>query len=146
MSEKYYITWDEMKKIKLDCSEFDLLIGLSRGGLVPTQVLAYQNNIRNIITLSCSSYNDQDKTDVVLLEGIIENSLKIKKAEKILIVDDICDTGDTLNAVEKAIQDIRNEKETYDKYVFVNKNPNMEKLNYTLDLSREGWIVFPWDE
>ena len=61
MTEKIYINWSEFhqdvkdlcKKIK-ESGEFDKIIAISRGGLIPAAIIAYELNIRNTETINFS--------------------------------------------------------------------------------------------
>ena len=66
--DKQYITWEEIKvlsdelasKIKSHCEDLETatLIAVSRGGLVPAQLIAYKLNIRDVRVMKLISYNE----------------------------------------------------------------------------------------
>ena len=71
MSEKYYISWNDFHqdvkalaaKIKT-AGTFNKIIAISRGGLLPAGILAYELDIRNSQAINISSYdNDESRRD-----------------------------------------------------------------------------------
>ena len=97
---KYYYNYQEFisdtKELiqKIDW-EFDVIIGIARGGLTLSHILGEYYNIRAVYSLNTIGYNDTKKLDNIEIFNIpnIENSLNV------LIVDDIVDSGDTLKLV-----------------------------------------------
>ncbi|MGN0913459.1 MAG: xanthine phosphoribosyltransferase, partial [Alphaproteobacteria bacterium] len=67
MTKKLYIKWDEFhnhakelcEKIK-QSGEYNKIVAISRGGLIPAGILAYELDIRNSQAINISSY-DEDK-------------------------------------------------------------------------------------
>ena len=101
---KFYVTWEEFTHKTLELSQklpkrsWKGLIAITRGGLAPAAIIAQQLNIRNIDTISISSYDDMDqqkKAEIIkTFSQIPENG-----GEYWLVVDDLVDTGSTLNIV-----------------------------------------------
>ena len=67
MTEKLYISWEEFHKhakqlaTKLkDAGQWNKIVAVSRGGLLPAGILAYELDIRNVEVVNMSSY-DGDK-------------------------------------------------------------------------------------
>ena len=66
MSSKYYITWDEFHQDvktlakKLGKGRFNKIIAISRGGLLPAGILAYELDIRNSQAINVSSYDNNE--------------------------------------------------------------------------------------
>lgn len=100
MPEKLYISWDEFHRHtrelaqKLKANNYSKIVAVSRGGLLPAGILAYELNIRNVEVINMSSYDGetqrQDKDITVKADiGTVD--------EQTLIVDDISDTGKTFN-------------------------------------------------
>ena len=84
------------------------ILGISRGGLVLAAMLSYMLDVRNVHTVRVEHYDDQNKR---LLSGarFLNDpqpfaSINIT-SERLLIVDAIVDTGETLKLVRQAAQD-----------------------------------------
>lgn len=83
----------------------DTLIALSRGGLMGAQLLAYALDVRNIEVLRVESYDARQQREGVSIGG----HCAVRDARRILVVDDIVDSGKTLEAV---LQHLRQQTET----------------------------------
>lgn len=142
MTKKLYIKWDEFhnhakelcEKIK-QSGEYNKIVAISRGGLIPAGILAYELDIRNSQAINISSY-DEDKQradeDIEIFGNVGEVD------EKTLIVDDLSDTGKTFRILRKIYPQA--------KYVAVYAK---EKGHSVVDIYAHSmpdeWIVFPWD-
>lgn len=153
MSEKTYMTWD---KFDNDVTEFisylqshnfdkdinTVILGLKRGGL-PTAV-ALSNKLN--IPISSVSFQTRDGNDLVpnFLESDMFNS-----ASKIIIPDDIYDSGLTIETVVKHLMyDYGIPKENIVGLFHYNSDKlhDSELQFYRCMGSNEGkWIVFPWE-
>ena len=142
MTKKLYIKWDEFhnhakelcEKIK-QSGEYNKIVAISRGGLIPAGILAYELDIRNSQAINISSY-DEDKQRADEDIEIFGNLGEVD--EKTLIVDDLSDTGKTFRILRKIYPQA--------KYVAVYAK---EKGRSVVDIYARSmpdeWIVFPWD-
>lgn len=142
MSDKIYISWEEFHnqvkilaaKIKA-AGKFNRIVAVSRGGLIPAGILAYELGIRDCDVINMSSYDGDKKRpdDEIEIKGLLANVDK-----KTLIVDDLSDSGRTLDLLHqqypKAIR------------VCIYAKPNGQG---TCEIFAQGlpnqWVVFPWD-
>ncbi len=74
----------------------DAIVALARGGMIGAQLLGYGMNIRTIGVLRVASYDGDARRDTISIEG----DAGADSAQRILIVDDIVDSGVTLQAVK----------------------------------------------
>ncbi|SFV50033.1 Xanthine-guanine phosphoribosyltransferase [hydrothermal vent metagenome] len=79
--------------------EFDTIIGIARGGLTLSHLLGEYYNIREVYAINTIGYNDTKKLDHTEVFNIPD----IKSAKNILLVDDIVDSGETLELVLKTL-------------------------------------------
>ena len=124
-----------LKKYKPDC-----IIGLSRGGIVPARLFSdYFDVVEDVFSLDIKMYTGIKS---VMEEAVIRPFHDDVKGKKILIVDDIWDSGMTMRAVLKYLQG--EDLTTATLY----KNPKVvDGPNYYGTLSKEGtWVVFPWEK
>ena len=73
--EKTHLSWDEIKhwsdilaeKIAADCADLEqaTLVAVSRGGLIPAQLVAYKLNIRDVRVMKLISYNDAGQREEI---------------------------------------------------------------------------------
>ena len=119
---------------------FDAIVGVARGGLIPATILSYTLN-KPLIPLSYSSTkgkgNDKNHNNIIMT--VEYNTL--------LIVDDICDTGHTLQEVSNAYKEFGCDTKTV---VIIDKHPNV--VNHEVGFSwlqvatDYPWVIFPWED
>ncbi len=84
----------DIKNLARQCRHFepDAIIAVTRGGMIPAQLLAYALDIRHVATVSVESYDEQQQRDTLFLR----DHANLETAQRVLIVDDIIDSGATL--------------------------------------------------
>jgi len=122
----------------------DIIIAIARGGLVPAMVISDVLNVKDILVIQLEHWPAPGTTlpEVKIRHDIPSEDLSGKR---ILIVDDVADTGDTLKfakeLVEKRFRDV--DVRTAALHVKVGKAkfiPDFSALNVDPGL----WIVYPW--
>ncbi|MDD9206246.1 phosphoribosyltransferase [Georgenia sp. 10Sc9-8] len=83
----------------------DLVVAVARGGLVPAGALAYALGTKAMGTLNVEFYTGVAQTlpEPVLLPPLMDTSAL--PGRKVLVVDDVADSGRTLDLVMRLIQD-----------------------------------------
>ena len=124
---------------KID-EDFDVIMPISRGGLCMGQMLGEFYDIREVYAINTIGYEDTKKLDEVK----VFNVPILKEQQKVLIVDDIVDSGDTLVEVLKIL------KEKYPKTIFKTasifyKPTAIIKPTWYVK-EPKGWIEFFWSE
>lgn len=128
---------DEIRKRKV---EFDLIIGLARGGWVPARILSDLLGSDEIYTIRVKFYQSVGKTAEKPL--ILHPTQFDVSGKNILLVDDISDTGESL------IASIKHLKERKAGKIFVVTLVKKPSSKFTPDISaREtsAWVIFPWE-
>jgi xanthine phosphoribosyltransferase len=125
----------------------ELIIGLSRGGLIPLCFLAGEGmfNNRHVKIISITSYNDQGTHGklTLLAPWGKEDFAYLKKFKSILIVDDLVDSGATIAFVVKMLQAGAPHAIIKTAALFY-KKCSVVKPNYYVEETTD-WIVFPWE-
>ena len=109
------------------------IIAVSRGGLIPSALLARELNIRFVDTICVSSYDHDRLRDLKILKYATGND------PKIIIVDDLVDTGGTGTIIRNLYPKA--------KFVTIFAKP-MGKLlvdEYIIEIPQKVWIEQPWD-
>ncbi|MEA1917500.1 MAG: phosphoribosyltransferase family protein [Campylobacterota bacterium] len=141
---KYYSYSDLETDTKILVSElkehqFETIVALARGGMILGQLIAYALDIRDIQTLKIESYDDEKKRDYVT----ITNTCNIKDGAKVLIVDDIVDSGDTLKKVIEHLNEKYLHVELMSASIFYKKSALVEP-DFKVKEAKE-WIDFFWE-
>ena len=131
------------KKFKKD--KITHVVGLARGGLIPATIISYELDVP-LLSYAISSYKDTTKTDEFKINQFIHfNDLKSLKDTDthVLVVDDICDTGDTMHYIDKQIT-LAGIKAKY-ATLFTKKKHRKFLDHYGVVISKNTWIEFPWE-
>lgn len=125
---------DIADKIKSENHEKITIVAVARGGLVPATIIAHLLGIKDIKFIRLSSYaNDHQQSE--LIDTTFD---EIPNAETTYIIDDICDSGETLLYLRK-------------KYplakicVVINKNQTIKPDFAPITEPAGLWINFPWE-
>lgn len=128
------------KLIKEREGRIDVIVGISRGGLVPSRLFSDMLDVKDIEIVKATYYLGIGKRmEKVMIK--VPQDLEVKD-KKVMIVDDVADTGETLIDVEKAIKE-RNPSKVIKVTLYV-KPWSKVKPDYFYG-ETEAWIVFPWE-
>ncbi len=143
---KHYISWEEIQnwsniiaeKIAADCADISqmTLVAVSRGGLVPAQLIAYKLNIRDIRVMKLISYDNENKRG----ETKDISTDRLFDGDDVYFIDDLADSGETVRYLRSRFPQAR--QCTLITKDCCNENPDLTAVN----LPGDAWLVFPWDE
>ena len=135
---------DVVRKVRESGYEPDIVIGLSRGGLVPARLVSDYLNIKDLYAVKTEHWGLTATRDgkAKLAQGLQVDI----EGKKVLIVDDITDTGQSLKlALEHIINHNPRETKTatllhitHSKYVPDYYSEEVPEDNWT-------WFIFPWN-
>ena len=152
---KTYITWDELEldittlSILLENTDFTCIVGIANGGMIPATLLAKRLNIKKLYSCNCKSYqNDEPRTgahDITDTVDLISfPSWEELKDENVLIVDDLVDTGFTINTIDQHISTMGDFG--WSTATLYSKPKTIITPSYTVrQFPNDEWIVFPWE-
>lgn len=118
----------------------DYLVGITVGGLVPLVLLAKGLDINNVITVSANSY-DGNKRKALNITYLPKIDLSNKK---ILLVDEIVGTGETLKQISRILVDDYRVGMLKTAVMVVSKEECTFQPDFSV-LEVNKWIVFPWE-
>ena len=121
----------------------DFIVGIGRGGLVPAVFLSHATGIALL------SVDHSSKVPTFGDELLGKLAEKTKIGERLLIVDDINDSGKTLRYLKKAFLDAGGIAADLRVAVLIDNIRSVESVDYrarTIDRNLEPrWFVFPWE-
>ena len=118
----------------------DIILGIARGGLIPAGSLGYALSIKNTYVMNVEYYTGvEERLDVPVILPPVPALVDIEDS-KVLIVDDVADTGHTLDKVHEFIGTNVQEVRTA---VLYEKSRSVIKCDYVWKRT-DLWINFPW--
>jgi len=143
-----YYTDCIIEQLKEENYKPDIIVTIKRGGLVPAVILSHKLGIKDILIIDASRTEDdrinaQKHRPTLIFD---EQEIDRVKEKKLLLVDDIVGSGETLRAVRKLLM-AHNPKFIVSTTLITNLN-NLKKENLKPDIvgnEVRGWIIFPWE-
>ena len=134
------ITWQDVQIVanelarKLNGEHYDVVIGINRGGLIPARLIAELIDVKNI--------------DIIDMKMFVKEIFdRFEKYERILIVDDINDTGETFMKIRGMLEDnkMNNPKLIRVASLFKRYNSKFENSLEGEIVTDNKWLIFPWE-
>ena len=148
MTKKAFYSWDDvealtqdiLRQLHCDYKSYDLVVGLTRGGLTPAVLISQYLDIpMHSVKISLRDHKGED--NVVELR----ESLGINNGKSVLVIDDINDTGATLAHLQECWG-----HEYVDYAVLINNEASEATVDYSAKeinkLENDVWQVFPWED
>jgi len=118
----------------------DLILAIARGGLFVAGALGYALNVKNLYVMNVEFYTGVDeRLDMPVMLPPVPNVVDLTGA-KVLVADDVADTGGTLELVRNFCADHVAEVRCAVVYQKPHSTVDCEYVWRRTDL----WIEFPW--
>ena len=146
--QKQYVNWQQLEAMVAKLASrghqpYDVLLAVTRGGLVPAGLLAYHLQLRNILVAAVQFYSGvaRHAQQPTFLQFPADPFLN---GRRVLVVDDIWDSGKTIMAVKERV-------------IAAGGTPVIAVLHYKPEASlfddrpdyfvetTSDWIVYPWE-
>ena len=157
-----------LRQLHLDHWKPDYVVGLTRGGLVPANLISqYLEVPMHTLNVSLRDGSSHPESNLWMAEDaygyeVFDPMCSNDGRKKILIVDDINDSGATLNWIKQDWMSscFPNDQERWNQVwqysvrvaVLVDNESSASELNVSysaVDLNKaeeDSWIVFPWED
>ena len=114
------------------------VVAITRGGMAPAMIVSRELDIRVVDTVSVKSYDRQTQAEPKLIKPPSPEIMG-EAGEGVLIVDDLVDTGKTLELVRALYPKAH--------YATVYAKPKGRPMveTFITEVSQDTWIFFPWD-
>lgn len=131
------------RQIEGDAWQPDFLVGIGRGGLVPAAYLSHRTGIQMLSV-------DHSSGEVGFGDELLDKlAAKIRAGSRILIVDDINDSGGTIQYLRAAIEAKSADAAGLRVAVLIHNVRSRARAEYRgseIDRDRDKrWYVFPWE-
>jgi len=118
----------------------DALLAIARGGLTLGHFLAERLNTREVYAINAISYENEKKLGFIKIFNIPD----LKDKKKIVLIDDISDSGETLFAIKELITNKYLNISIKTATIFYKKDTKVMP-DFSIKEANE-WIVFFWDK
>jgi xanthine phosphoribosyltransferase len=145
----FHISWDQVHRDsralawRLDrggpgeAGSWRAIVAITRGGLVPAAIVSRELNIRTVDSICVKSYDHKTQNPAEVLKA--PDAGLLGDGEGVLVIDDLVDTGRTLEVVRAAYPRAH--------FATVYAKPKGRPLvdTFITEVSQDTWIYFPWD-
>ena len=145
----FHVSWDQLHRDaralawRLDGQGPDVggawraVVAITRGGMAPAMIIARELDIRLVDTISVKSYNHQTQSEPRIIK--MPDQELVGDGEGVLIIDDLVDTGKTLEVVRKVLP------KAHVATVYAKPMGRDQVNSFVTEVSQDTWIFFPWD-
>ena len=145
----FHVSWDQLHRDaralawRLDGQGPDesgawrAVVAITRGGMAPAMIIARELDIRLVDTISVKSYNHQTQSEPRIIK--MPDQELVSDGEGVLIIDDLVDTGKTLEVVRKVLP------KAHVATVYAKPMGRDQVNSFVTEVSQDTWIFFPWD-
>lgn len=148
MSKTLTISWQNVEnasfnisqQIRMQQLEFDMILAITRGGLIPAGLLSYSLGIKDIRTVSIEPYKEKEQQSIKTIQ---QPNFYMFMGKNVLIVDEILDGGETyahLRKILKPVMDIA----AFTFAVLFHKGIAPDPDFYGAKVPSDVWLEFPW--
>ncbi|VVB73647.1 Xanthine phosphoribosyltransferase [uncultured archaeon] len=147
--QKLHLTWDDIDAMCVDVYgkmrrrhvRPDIIVGVSRGGLIPARILSGLLNNKNLSTMRVTFYSRPGVTKK--RPRIAEDLSTDINGKTILIADDVIETGKTLQLTKNYLMS-RGAKKAYIAVLLKKNRKTLVKPDF-YSRTTDKWIVYPWE-
>jgi xanthine phosphoribosyltransferase len=139
--QDYPISWEQLhrdarvlaRRLHDRHITWDKIVAVTRGGLVPSAIVARELSIFHIDTVCITSYDWQRQAESTVLKRVSGDGTGC------LVIDDLVDTGSTAKVIRAMLPGAF--------FATVYAKPAGKPLvdEYVTEVSQDTWILFPWD-
>jgi uncharacterized protein len=148
MMDYLILSWSDVYNLTLQLSERiyssgfkpDIIVGIARGGWIPARILSdvlYANTLQNIRIEYYTDVGVRGKAPRITqpLSGSLEG-------KKILLVDEVADTGDSLH---HAIEHVTTQGVEEQRSAVLHLKPTSRVVPDYYMVKTSSWTVYPWE-
>ena len=144
----FHISWDQIHRDSRalawrldgqgpDDGAWRAVVAITRGGMAPAMIVARELDIRTVDTISIKSYDHQNQSEARVLKA--PDAALMGDGTGILIVDDLVDSGKTLELVRALFP------KAHFATVYAKPKGRPQVQTFITEVSQDTWIFFPWD-
>jgi hypoxanthine phosphoribosyltransferase len=144
---KTIVSWDDLDGLVGALAEkvgtdYDVVLVITRGGLVPAGMLAYRLGLRDILVAAVAFYDDAGRTAERPMFFQFPSD-PLLHGRRVLIDDEVWDTGTTIAAVVERVEIAGGRRTT----AFLHYKPGRSRVDLVPDhhfVATDDWVVYPF--
>ncbi len=144
----FHVSWDQLHRDARalawrldghgpDGGGWKAVVAITRGGMAPAMIVARELDIRTVDTISVKSYDHQSQSEPRIIKT--PDMEVVGDGTGVLIVDDLVDTGKTLEVVRRVMP------QAHVATVYAKPQGKPMVDSFVTEVSQDTWIFFPWD-
>jgi len=119
----------------------DIIIAIARGGYTPARILSDYLGIMDMTSFKVKHYQSTQKEPIARIEHPLAADVS---GQKILLVDDVSDTGDTFEVAINHINECTDPAEVRTAVLHHKIVSKYKPDYYTREVKEWHWITYPW--
>lgn len=119
----------------------DIIIAIARGGYTPARILSDYLGVMDMTSFKVKHYRAAHKQPEARIEHPLSHDVS---GRRILLVDDVSDSGDTFDVAIKHIHDIARPTEIKTAVLHHKTVSHYTPDYYTREVKEWHWITYPW--
>jgi uncharacterized protein len=147
--EKDIVTWEDLEQLVARLADIlageakpDVVLAISRGGLVPAGMLGYRLGWRDMLLAAVVVYDDEQgfRGHAEFLQFPADEHLR---GRRVLIVDEVWDSGTTIAAVSERVRAAGGTPIT----AVLHYKPGRSRVDLVPDhyvVETDAWVVYPF--
>lgn len=147
MSDLQTITWETLDGLVAQLAEkagrdHDLVLAITRGGLVPAGMLAYRLDLREILVAGAVFYRPEGGTHPAPVIGHFPDT-SLLASRRVLVVDEVWETGETMTEIAARVRAAGGIPLT----AVIHYKPGRSRVAGAPDLwadTADGWVQYPY--
>jgi hypothetical protein len=141
------VGWDELDALvgRLAIAigrDHDLVLAITRGGLVPAGILAYRLDLREILVAGVEFYTGDGGTHPAPLVTQFPTA-DLLRGRRVLVIDEVWETGETMAEVVRRVREAGGIVTT----AVIHYKPGRSRVALTPDhyaALAHGWVTYPY--
>jgi hypothetical protein len=141
------VSWGELDRLvgilaEQVGSDYDLVLAITRGGLVPAGILAYRLDLREILVAGVEFYTTGGRTHPAPVFGHFPDA-ELLRDRRILVVDEVWETGETMAAVFERVRAAGGRPVS----AVIHYKPGRSRVSLEPDFHAalaDGWVTYPY--
>lgn len=149
MNDELNLSWADVEQgvniiiNRIGNKKYDYVVGIANGGLIPATLIAKKLKLKTM-SVGLESYVNKDFKNVTLWSEINKRHYILQQHGLCLLVDDISDSGKSLNYIKNAY--LKNEEILCDTASLVVKPKTSFMPDYfAMNVHTDTWVKFPWE-